>query len=347
RLDLVKAFGEEWSARVLADAISKMGFGARFLDPREAGIKVTPVFGNASPEKSSYKNLEKLSGTKDILVVPGFYGATSSGETATFSRGGSDLTGSLIAAAVKARVYENFSDVPGIYAASPKLLKSPKPRIIPKLTFRELRELAYSGFSVFHDEAVQPILQHAPGVPIHVRHFAFPEKEGTWIVRMRKAQRGIPAGIAADFGFVAINLEKHMMNKEIGFGRKLLQIFEDHKISYEHSPSGIDSISVVFKIRKGIGQKEIDEIIQEIEKKLKPETIKVQRGLAMIAIVGEGMKESVGIAARATSAISDSKTNIEMITQGASEISIVYGVAEKNVQKTVRSLYKRLIAEAL
>jgi len=342
RTDAIKAFGEEWAARVLADALAQAGHNARYVDPKDAGLTVTPQFGNAAPEKSSYKKLAKLAAFKGITVFPGFYGYTPQGRIATFSRGGSDLTGAILAAAVKADVYENFSDVPGIFAASPKIVTDPKPVIIPKLTFRELRELAYAGFAVFHDEAVQPILESKKEIPIHVRHFARPDREGTWIVRSRAAVPGYAAGIAADFGFISINLEKHMMNREIGFGRRLLQIFEKRGLSYEHSPSSIDSISVILKAQ-GLSKSALKDILAEIRKSLKPDAIRVQENLAMIAIVGEGMKESIGIAARATRAIADAGVNIEMISQGASEINIVFGVEENGVKPAVVSLYNALI----
>jgi aspartate kinase len=344
KMDAIKAFGEEWSARILADAFKRSGHKARFVDPHGCGLVVTPQYGNATPDKCSYGKLAKLARYKGITVFPGFYGFTSDGHIATFSRGGSDLTGAIVAAAVKAKVYENFSDVPGIYAANPKIVTNPIPKIIPKLTFRELRELAYSGFAVFHDEAVQPILESKIEIPIHVRHFAYPKKEGTWIVRARKAGHGGAAGIASDFGFISINLEKHMMNREIGFGRTLLEIFEKRGLSYEHSPSSIDSISVVLK-SKGLTKNMLDEILSEIRKTLNPDIIRVQDNLAMIAIVGEGMKESVGLAARATRAIADAKVNIEMISQGASEINIVFGVDEKSAAPAVNSLYKALIVK--
>ncbi len=346
RMDLIKAYGEEWAARIMAEILVGRGVKARFVDPREAGIVVTPEFGNSELVESSYKKIALLAKTREILIVPGFYGFTKAGETATFSRGGSDLTGSILAAAVRAEVYENFSDVPGVYAANPKVVKKPKPRIIPKLTFRELRELAYSGFSVFHDEAVQPILKYAPDVPIHVRHFAYPNREGTWIVKKRKAVKGEIAGIAADYGFISVNVDKHMMNREIGFGRRLLAIFEKRNISYEHSPSSIDSISVIIKMKKKGEEKMLEEIAAEIRKTLKPDTLKIENDLAMIAIVGEGMKRSVGIAARSTAAFAQAGVNIEMISQGASEISIVFGVKKKDAERAVRSIYKKLVLNA-
>jgi len=343
RMDSIKAYGEEWSARILAEALCRRGIEARYVDPKEAGMVVTPEFGNSQPLEACYKNLAALGDSQEIIIFPGFYGYTKGGEIATFSRGGSDLTGSIIAAAVKAKVYENFSDVPGIYAANPKTIEKPMPKIINKLTFRELRELAYSGFSVFHDEAVQPILEYAPDVPIHVRHYARPDAEGTWIVRHRIAPKHEVSGIAADFGFVSINVEKNLMNREIGFGRKLLEIFEDRKISYEHSPSSIDSISVVFKMKKDAPPELLDSIVADIEKTLHPDSIRTKKDLAMICIVGEGMKDSIGIAARASAAISTAKVNIEMITQGASEISIVFGVEHKDVDRAVKSLYLKLV----
>ncbi|HOO55209.1 MAG TPA: aspartate kinase [bacterium] len=345
KLDNIKAFGEEWSARVISNALIHMNIESTFMDPKKAGLKVTSEFGNAEPDrKASYDRLASIANKPGVVLVPGFYGKTREGETATFSRGGSDLTGSILAVAINAEVYENFSDIPGIYAANPNIVKNPKPKIIPKLTFRELRELAYSGFRVFHDEAVRPLVEDAPHIPIHVRQADKPEQTGTLIVRKRRAIKGNVAGIASDRGFASITVEKHMMNREIGFGRRLFGIIEDHGFSYEHSPSSIDGISVVLKTRaQGMTQKDFDSIVDDIKDTLHPDTVRVRRDIAMIAIVGEGMNESVGIAAKATAAISNAKVNIEMISQGASEISIVYGVNKLKVERAVRSLYKALI----
>ncbi len=385
RLDAVKAFGEEWCARVMAAAFSARGRKARFIDPREAGMSVTTEYGNARQTNGCYKKLSKLARFDGITVVPGFYGGTSRGSIATFSRGGSDLSGSIIAAAVKAEAYENFSDVPGIYAADPGIVDNP--RLISELTFRELRELTYSGFSVFHDEAIRPLVEHAPDIPILVRH-----SDGrdiyTKIVNNRKQDNNCVVGIAADTNFVSFNVEKHLMNREIGYGRKLLHIIEKRGLSYEHTPSSIDSISVIIKfpkppVNRAIGdsidqiknriQLEVDNnvdrevqskvfkelqqplitmhdirestielLLEDIKTKLNPtpDIVKADTGLAMIAIVGEGMKESVGTAAKATAAFASASANIEMISQGASEISIVFGVMENRVGDAVRSLYK-------
>ncbi|HOC94173.1 MAG TPA: aspartate kinase [bacterium] len=357
RLDAVKAFGEEWCARVMAAAFSARGKKAKFIDPREAGMSVTTEYGNARQTNGCYKKLSKLANYDGITVVPGFYGGTSRGSIATFSRGGSDLSGSIIAAAVKAEAYENFSDVPGICAADPGIVDNP--RLISELTFRELRELTYSGFSVFHDEAIRPLVEHAPDIPILVRH-SDGRDTFTKIVNDRKQDDNCVVGIAADTNFVSFNVEKHLMNREIGYGRKLLHIIEKKGLSFEHTPSSIDSISVIIRLPKEYDPKTksinqeivaankatVAGLLEDIKTKLNPapDIVKADTGLAMIAIVGEGMKESVGTAAKATAAFASASANIEMISQGASEISIVFGVMESRVGDAVRSLYKTFFA---
>jgi len=348
-MDGVKALGEETAARFLATALAALGHPARFVSPEEIGLLVTSEYGNAQPLPEGFRNLKKLktivNNSGDILVFPGFYGITEDGNIATFSRGGSDLTGSLAAAAVQAEVYENFTDVQGIFCANPAYLENVPPRKIERLTFQELRELSYSGFSVFHDEAILPVMILKEPVPIHLRDFRFPEKQGTWIVGERHYMKGHIIGIAAEKGFLSITVHKHLMNREIGFGRRLFEVFEKKGLSYEHSPSGIDSISVVLK-DKGISAGLLKELERDLKKELGVDSVKVETGLAMIAIVGLGMKESIGIAARATGAISKARVNIEMISQGASEISIFYAVNEEDVKKAVTSLYNRLVRKS-
>lgn len=341
-MDQVKALGEETSARFLAAALNALGHPAEFVSPEQAGLIVSSQYGNAYPLPVAYKNLAALKKTKKIIVFPGFYGITEDGHIATFSRGGSDLTGSILAAAVGAEVYENFTDVQGIFCANPVFLNNVKPRKIERLTFQELRELSYSGFSVFHDEAILPVMTAKKPVPIHLRDFRYPDKQGTMIVDERRYLKGRIIGVAADKGFMSFTVSKSLMNREIGFGRRLLEIFEKKGLSYDHAPSGIDSISVVLKQGR-MNAATIKELEKDIYSQLGADTVKVETGLAMIAIVGLGMNESIGIAARATSAISRAKANIEMISQGASEISIFYAVREEDVNAAVTSLYNSLI----
>jgi len=343
-MDSVKALGEETAARFLAAALDALGIPAKFISPEEAGLLVTDEYANARPLPQALKNIrKKLVRQKKIVVFPGFYGITEDGHVATFSRGGSDLTGSLVAAAVQAEVYENFTDVPGIYCTAPNMLLKGKPRRIGRLTFQELRELSYSGFSVFHDEAILPVMSLREPVPIHLRDYRYPDKEGTWIVSERKYIKGRIIGIAADRGFVSFTVTKNLMNREVGFGRRLLEIFESHGLSYDHSPSGIDSISIVLREQGILNDRKIEEITKQVQRELGADSVKVEKDLAMIAIVGLGMNESIGIAARTTRAISRARVNIEMISQGASEISIFYAVKEKDIKKAVTSLYNSLI----
>ncbi len=345
-MDMIKAFGEEYSARFFAAALTAAGLKAKFVSPQEAGLYVTPEYAGALPLEKSAANLATLARTREIIVFPGFYGITEDGHIATFSRGGSDLTGSILAAAVNADVYENFTDVPGIFAVNPKYLTTSKPRKIDRLTFDELRELSYSGFTVFHDEAIMPIMNMKKPVPIHVRDYRHPDLEGTLIVGKRKSDGGKVVGIAADTGFISFTVSKMLMNREIGFGRKLLGIFESRGLSYEHSPSGIDTISVVLKEGGKFDAAFTEAIVKDIYDELNVDNVKIERNLAMLVIVGQGMKESVGMASRATAAIARAHVNIEMISQGASEISICFGIKSRDVAAAVTCLYNSLIRYA-
>lgn len=342
-MDRLKAFGEEYAARFLAAVLDGSGVPAEFVSPQEAGMIVSDRFGDAELDPASYERIaKKLSRPKKVIVFPGFYGITESGDIATFARGGSDLTGAILAAAVNAKVYENFTDVPGIFCTAPNLLKGVKPRKIHRLSFEELRELAYTGFNVFHHEAMLPVMELEKPVPIHVRDYRLPDKEGSLIVGGRRYMKGRIIGIAAEKGFISYTVTKRLMNREIGFGRRLFQIIENRGISYEHSPSGIDSISVIIKKNRSFTPKFKRELKEEIESELGG-SVKIEDNLSMLAIVGLGMKESVGIAARAFGAIADAGVNIEMISQGASELSIFIGVKERDTRKAVTALYNRLV----
>ncbi len=342
-MDKLKAFGEEYSARLLAAALDVGGVPAKFVSPAEAGMTVTDNFGDTELDPASYKRIgAKLSKPKKVIVFPGFYGMTKDGAAATFARGGSDITGAILAAAVGAKIYENFTDVPGIFCTAPDLLIGVKPRKIHRLSFDELRELSYSGFNVFHHEAMLPVMELDRPVPIHVRDYRLPKTRGTLIVGGRKYMKGKIIGIAAEKGFISYTITKRLMNRELGFGRRLFQIIEDKGISYEHSPSGIDSISVIIKKDDDFTTALKKELGDAMEKQLGG-CVKIEDNLAMLAIVGLGMKESVGIAARAFGAIADAGVNIEMISQGASELSIFIGVKEKDTRKAVTALYNRLV----
>jgi aspartate kinase len=336
-MDCMKAAGEDNSAKLVAQAFRARGVKAVYVDPRDAGMLLTSDFGNAQLLEESYQFLAKtLSNREEIVVFPGFFGYTKEGKVATFSRGGSDITGSILAAAVKADVYENFTDVDSVYPVDPRLVPDVKAGI-PMMTYREMRELSYAGFNVFHDEAVIPAIK--AGIPINVRNTNHPHEPGTMIVQSRRVLSGGVVGIASDDGFCNIFVDKYMMNREIGFGRHLLQILEWEGVSYEHMPSGIDNVSVVIR-DKNFDTACEKRVVERIKRDLNPDAVLVERGYALVMVVGEGLYYTVGMAAKATRALSDAGVNIEMMNQGSSEISMMFGVKADQRAKAVQALYK-------
>lgn len=333
-IDRVKAAGEDNCARIVASALRQRGLNAIYVSPCDAGLILTPEYGNAKILPESYENLTKLKKHTGIIVFPGFFGKSPEGDIVTFPRGGSDITGSILAAAVKAEEYENFTDVSSIFAADPKIVPEAKP--IRELTYREVRELSYAGFSVFHEEAIIPVVHRK--IPIRVRNTYQPNEPGTLILPERKYVHGEIAGIAAKAGFCTVHLSKYLMNREIGFGRRLLQIFEEEGLSFEHMPSGIDNISVVLREEELDSETE-QTILRRIKEELHVDDVYVERGLALIMVAGEGMRYTVGLAAKATSALASAKVNIEMLDQGASEISMMFGVKAEDMSRAVRQLY--------
>ena len=336
-LDCMKAAGEDNSAKIVAQAFQARGIKAVYLDPREAGMYLTSDFGNAQLLEESYQFLAKtLRNREEVVVFPGFFGYTKDGKVATFPRGGSDITGSILAAAVKADVYENFTDVDSVYPVDPRLVPDVKAGI-PVMTYREMRELSYAGFGVFHDEAVIPAVK--VGIPINVRNTNRPQEPGTMIVQSRRVLAGNVVGIASDDGFCNIFVDKYLMNREIGFGRLLLQILEAEGVSYEHMPSGIDNVSVVIRDRNFDPACE-KRVVERIKRDLNPDAVLVERGYALVMVVGEGLYYTVGMASKATKALSDAGVNIEMMNQGSSEISMMFGVKAEQRAKAVQALYK-------
>ena len=272
-------------------------------------------------------------------VIPGFYGAMPNGTIKTFSRGGSDITGSIVARAVEADLYENWTDVSGFMMADPRIVSFPA--AIDVITYRELRELSYMGATVLHEDAIFPV--RYAGIPINIKNTNAPEDAGTMIVASadeHDTARCI-TGIAGKKGFSVITIEKDMMNGEIGFGRRVLEVLEDNEISFEHLPSGIDSMSIVVSTASLDGRR--DKVIAGIGKVVKPDSIHVEDGLALVAIVGRGMVKTRGTAARVFAAISRSGVNIRMIDQGSSEISIIVGVEERDFDTTLRSIYGEFV----
>jgi len=336
-MDCMKAAGEDNSAKIVAQAFQARGASAVYLDPREAGMFLTSDFGNAQLLDESYQFLAKtLKNREEIVIFPGFFGYTKDGKVATFPLGGSDITGSILAAAVKADVYENFTDVDSVYPVDPRLVPDVKVGI-PVMTYREMRELSYAGFGVFHDEAVIPAVK--VGIPINVRNTNRPQEPGTMIVQSRRVLAGSVVGVASDDGFCNIFVDKYMMNREIGFGRRLLQILEWEGVSYEHMPSGIDNVSVVIR-DKNFDVACEKRVVERIKRDLNPDAVLVERGYALVMVVGEGLYYTVGMASKATQALSEAGVNIEMMNQGSSEISMMFGVKAEQRAKAVQALYK-------
>ncbi|WP_252504993.1 aspartate kinase [Sporosarcina sp. Marseille-Q4943] len=340
-MDTMKAAGEDNNAKLIAAYFQYIGVEAKYVCPREGGLLVNnrPERVRALPEGD--ERLAKLRDEPGIIVFPGFFGYTEDGTLRTFNRGGSDITGSIIAAAVKADLYENFTDVDSVFAANPTVIENPV--AIEKMTYREMRELAYAGFSVFHDEALIPAFRKS--IPVSIKNTNNPDAPGTLIVKERDYNEQQVIGIAADSGFTAIYVDKYLMNLEIGFGRRLLQIFEEEGISYEHTPSGIDNLSIIIRSRFMTKEKE-ERIVERIHKELEPDAVIVEHDYSMIVLVGEGMQYTTGLAARAATAIARSGTNIEMINQGSSEVSLVFGVKVKDETKSLKELYNEFFVKS-
>ena len=269
-------------------------------------------------------------------VVPGFFGATRDGQIKTFSRGGSDITGAIVARAASADVYENWTDVSGLLAADPRIVDDPQ--TIEMLSYRELRELAYMGASVMHDEAIFPVRQ--AGIPVNIRNTNRPGDAGTLIVPETEpiAHTGSITGIAGRKDFTIIALEKALMNAEIGFGRRLLSVLQDHEVSFEHMPSGIDTMSVVIADSELDGK--LERVTQEIHQKCRPDGLTTYADMALIATVGRGMASTPGMAARLFGALGAANINIRMIDQGSSEINIIVGVRTGDFEAAVRAIYE-------
>ncbi|WP_026582615.1 aspartate kinase [Bacillus sp. J33] len=338
-MDLVKASGEDNNAKLVAAYFQQQGVEARYVNPKEAGLLVSPEPGNAQVLPEAYENLYRLREKDGILIFPGFFGYSRDGEVFTFSRSGSDVTGSILAGATKADLYENFTDVDAVYSVNPFIVEHPKE--IKELTYREMRELSYAGFTVLHDEALIPAFR--AGIPVQIKNTNNPAAPGTRIVNERDNTNGPVIGIASDQGFCSIYVEKYMMNREVGFGRKLLTILEEYGLSYEHTPSGIDDISIILRENQFKNGME-EEILRRIETELDADEVKVQHSLSLIMVVGEGMRQNIGTMARASKALAKAKVNMEMINQGSSEVSMMFGVKAEDEKRAVRALYDEFFA---
>lgn len=318
--------GEYLNGIIMADYL-----GFAFVDAAEV------IFFDESGEFDADRTNEVLTarlGGCENAVVPGFYGSMPDGRIKTFSRGGSDITGSIVAKAIKADVYENWTDVSGVLVTDPHIIENPEP--IDVITYRELRELAYMGFPVLHEDAIFPVRQQ--GIPINIRNTNAPEDNGTWIVGSTcQKSRFVITGIAGKKGFCAVNIEKDKMNSEIGFGRRVLQAFEDNGISFEHVPSGIDTLTV-FVHQDEFMHKE-QQVVAAIHRMAEPESIEIESDLALIAVVGRGMKSTRGTAGRIFSALAHNNINVKMIDQGSSELNIIIGVTNDDFENAIRAIY--------
>ncbi len=321
--DYMASRGEYLNGRLMAEVL-----GATFVDPAEC------IFFKASGhfDERSYAVLgEKLRG-EGRFVVPGFYGSLPDGRIKTFSRGGSDVTGAIVARATASDLYENWTDVSGFRMTDPRIV--PEARRIEEITYQELRELSYMGATVLHDEAIYPV--RATGTPICIKNTHEPENPGTRIVAERESDRPV-CGIAGRAGFSMISIEKALMNKEKGFGLRILSVLEEHDVSWEHMPTGIDTISLIVRTEDLDGKTE--DILAAIRERCRPDSLGVTENLAMIATVGQGMNHHIGVAARLCGAMAEAKVNLRVIDQGSSEMNIIIGVEEEDLATAVKAIY--------
>lgn len=276
-------------------------------------------------------------------VIPGFYGSMPNDTVKTFSRGGSDITGSIVAAAVNADIYENWTDVSGFLVCDPRIVPDPEP--IQTITYHELRELAYMGATVLHEEAIFPVRK--AGIPINIKNTNKPDDEGTMIVESAGTDdcKYTITGIAGHRGFVTVTIEKDMMNSELGFGRKVLEVFEAYGISFEHMPSGIDTMSIV--VHKNEFEEKEEALLKALNSAVKPDKIEIDRDISLVAIVGRGMRSQRGTAARIFAALSHAKVNVKMIDQGSSELNIIVGISNEDFETSIKAIYDIFVVQML
>lgn len=332
--DIILSRGEDNNARLIAGVLKAEGLKARYISPEDLGLLVTDEPKNARILNKAYPLIKKWAKNPEILVIPGFFGITEEGNICTFSRGGSDITGSIVAAGMNAELYENFTDVNGIYSAHPGIIHEPE--LIKEISYREMRELAYAGFSVFHDEALIPSFQAK--IPVVIKNTNNPSHPGTRIVHEKENHDKTVVGIASDRGFSMIYISKYLMNREVGFTLRVLQILKEFNINYEHMPSGIDDISIIIRANQLTEETE-EELLRKIAYEIDPDELRIKHGLTMVVVVGEGMREKVGVTAESTAALARKKINLEMINQGSSEVSIMFSIQEKDEKAAIRTLY--------
>ena len=324
--DYAASRGEYLNGIVVANYL-----GFEFIDAAE--VIFFDDNGNFEPDLTNKELSERLEHVEKA-VIPGFYGSRHDGTVKTFSRGGSDVTGSIVAKAIHADMYENWTDVSGVLVTDPRIVDDPE--VIETITYKELRELSYMGASVLHEDAIFPVRKE--GIPINIRNTNRPEDKGTLIVESTcRKPRHTVTGIAGKKGFCSINIEKAMMNAEVGFGRKVLSVFEQYGISFEHMPSGIDTMTVY------VHQSEFEEyeqsVIAGIHRAVEPDTVELESDLALIAVVGRGMRSNRGTAGRIFSALAHARVNVKMIDQGSSELNIIIGVENDDFETAIRAIY--------
>lgn len=328
--DYAASRGEFLNSKVLAKYL-----GFEFIDA--AKYIFFDDMGQFDWDKTAKKLIPKLAATEKA-VVPGFYGSMPNGTIKTFSRGGSDVTGSIIARAAEAKLYENWTDVSGCLICDPRIVNNPAP--INTITYSELRELAYMGATVLHEDAIFPV--RAAGIPVNIKNTNCPQDRGTMIVsETAEPCEHIITGIAGKKGMSVINIEKDKMNSEVGFGRNVLRALEKSNVSFEHMPSGVDTMSVVIQTDKLAGKETT--ILDEIRSRVHPDQLYIESNLALIAVVGRGMKSARGTAAILFTALADARVNIKMIDQGSSELNIIIGVAEEDFEVAMKAIYNAFI----
>ena len=332
QVDYAASRGEFLNGKIMAAYLD-----VDFIDPADV------IFFNVEGNLNTYKT-EKLMSARlaesKRAVIPGFYGTGKDGRVKTFSRGGSDVTGSLVAQASRADVYENWTDVSGFLVTDPRIVPNPKP--IKYITYRELRELSYMGASVLHEDAIFPV-RHC-GIPINIRNTNAPEDVGTWIVESTcQKQDYVVTGIAGKKDFCTIFISKAMMNSEIGFGRKVLQAFEENDISFEHMPSGIDTMTIVVHEDEFMDKEQ--QVVSTIHRLAEPDSVEIESGLALIAVVGRGMKSASGTAGKLFTALAHKGINIKMIDQGSSELNIIIGVQNRDFESAIDAIYHTFIKD--
>ena len=332
--DYAASRGEYLNGIIMANYL-----GYEFIDAAE--VIFFDEEGKFDADKTDEILSERLN-KAERAVIPGFYGSLPDGTIKTFSRGGSDVTGSIVAKAAKVDLYENWTDVSGFLIADPRIISNPKS--IEAITYKELRELSYMGATVLHEDAIFPVRKE--GIPINIRNTNAPEDKGTLIVEATcRHPKYTITGIAGKQGFASITIEKAMMNSEVGFGRKVLQVFEDNHISFEHMPSGIDTMTVF------VHQSEFEETEQKVLAGIhhagQPDSIEVESDLALIAVVGRGMRATRGTAGRIFSALAHANVNVKMIDQGSSELNIVIGVRNHDFENAIKAIYDIFVTAKL